>query len=199
VLAGTEGQAWLRVPEARSLWQDTDMGHTRAWPVLRTTDLAEALSLAQRLLSVASWYEPSGCYLDAWARNDDDLRRLTDAFPGVEVTSYGTDGADLPASVCLGAGTFAQVREALGTWADITRCYVLWHNLKWPSVPDLGLAEEYKYAELQIACNSHDIHCEEWAAEHTVFVHTRPGDDERVAWLAAQVDVRVDGPPEFGW
>ena len=30
------------------------MGNTRAWPVLRTTDLAEALSLADRLLSVAS-------------------------------------------------------------------------------------------------------------------------------------------------
>lgn len=120
------------------------MGNTRAWPVLRTTDLAEALSCAQRLLSVASWYEPSGCHLDAWARNDDDLRRLADAFPGVEVTSYGTGGAALPASLCLGVGTFTQVCEALGTWADITRCYVLWHNLKWPPVPELGLSEEYK-------------------------------------------------------
>ncbi|MGW0764161.1 hypothetical protein [Streptomyces sp. NPDC002676] len=157
------------------------------------------MSLAERLLSVAAWYEPSSCYLDAWARNDDDLRRLTDALPGAQVTSYRTGGIGLPASLALGVGTFAQARGALRTWADITRCYVLWHNLKWPSVPELGLDEEYKYAELQIACNSHDIHCEEWAAEHTVFIHARPGDDERAAWLAAQADARVVGPPEFGW
>ncbi|WP_189317248.1 hypothetical protein [Streptomyces brasiliensis] len=161
--------------------------------------MAAALSVAERLLSTAAWYEPSDCYLDAWARNDDDLRRLADTFPGAQVTSYGTDGIGLPASVHLGVDTFVQVRGALRAWADITRGYVLWHNLKWPSVPELGLGEEYKYAELQIACNSHDIHCEEWAAEHTVFIHARPGDDGRAAWLAAQVGARVVGPPEFGW
>jgi len=119
------------------------MGNTRAWPVSRTTDLAEALSLAEKLLSVASWHDPSGCYLVAWAHSDDDLRRLTEASPGVD--------------------------------------------------------EEYKYAELQIACNSHTIHCEDWAVEHTVFVHARPGDDARPDWLAAQVGSRVVGPAEFGW
>ena len=66
-------------------------------------------------------------------------------------------------------------------------------------MPELGLGEEYKYAELQIACNSRDIHGEAWAAEHTVFIHARPGDDERAAWLAAQVGARVVGHPEFGW
>ncbi|GAA3481537.1 hypothetical protein GCM10018966_060680 [Streptomyces yanii] len=175
------------------------MGNTCAWPVLRTTDLAEALSLADRLLSVASWHEPSACYLDAWARTDDDLRRLTEALPGVRARSYGEGGAGLPVSLSLGVSTFAQAREALDIWAGITSCYVLWHNLQWPSVPELGLGEEYKYAELQIACNSHDIYCEHWAAEHTVFIHARHGDDERAAWLAAQVDARVVGPAEFGW
>ncbi|MFB9576343.1 hypothetical protein [Streptomyces yanii] len=102
-------------------------------------------------------------------------------------------------SLSLGVSTFAQAREALDIWAGITSCYVLWHNLQWPSVPELGLGEEYKYAELQIACNSHDIYCEHWAAEHTVFIHARHGDDERAAWLAAQVDARVVGPAEFGW
>lgn len=175
------------------------MGNTRAWPVLRTTDLDEALNLAEKLLSVASWYDPSGCYLDAWAHNDDDLRRLTEALPGVDVRSYGKDGAVLPANLSLGAASFAEARESLGNWAGISRCYVLWHNMKWPPVPELGLDEEYKYAELQVACNSHTIHCEEWSPEHTVFVHARPGDDERPAWLAAQVGSRVVGPAEFGW
>lgn len=78
-------------------------------------------------------------------------------------------------------------------------CYVLWHNLKWPSVPELGLAEEYKYAELQIACNSHDIYCDDLSTEHTVFVHSRPRDDARVTWLAEQTGTKVVGPPEFGW
>lgn len=175
------------------------MGNTRAWPVLRTTDLAEALSLADRLLSVASWYEPSSCYLDAWAHTESELRRLTDAFPGAEVTSYGAGGTGLPVNVSLGLQTIAQARDVLGTCVDITRCYVLWHNLKWPAVPELELEEEYKYAELEIACNSHDIHCEEWAPEHTVFVHARPGHDARADWLAAQVGVQVVGPAEFGW
>lgn len=175
------------------------MGNTHAWPVLRTMDLAEALTLAEKLLSAASWYSPSACHLKAWARDDDELRRLTEALPGTEVSWYGKGHGDFPANVSLGATAFAQAGEALRTWADITRCYVLWHDLKWPAVPELGLGEEYKYAELQVACNSHDIHCEEWAAEHTVFVHARPGHDERAAWLAARVGARVVGPPEFGW
>lgn len=175
------------------------MGNTRAWPVARTRDLGEAWALAQGLLSIASWYDPSGCYLDAWARSHDVLRRLTGAFPEARATPYGKDSDGLPVSVSLGVATSARAREALETWAGITRCYVLWHNLRWPAVPELGLAEEYKYAELEIACNSHDIHCAQWTAEHTVFVHTRPGDDKRPAWLAAQVGAEVAGPPEFGW
>lgn len=175
------------------------MGNTCAWPVLRTTDLAEALRLAERLLAVASWYRPSSCYVDAWARTDDELRCLSVASPGARVERYGEGRTGVPASLCLDVGGFEQACEALGAWAGITRCYVLWHDLKWPAVPELGLGEEYKYAELQVACNSHDIHCEEWAPEHTVFIHARAGHDERVAWLAAQVDARVVGPSEFGW
>ncbi|MGW1713519.1 hypothetical protein [Streptomyces sp. NPDC002156] len=176
------------------------MGNTRAWPVLRTTDLDEALNLAEKLLSVASWYDPSGCYLDAWAHSDDEVRRLTEALPDVQVSWYGKGNVGLPALLSVGADSIAQARESLGIWAGISRGYVLWHNMTWPAVPQLGLLnEEYKYAELQVAANSHTIHCEEWSAEHTVFVHARPGDDERPAWLAAQVGSRVVGPAEFGW
>ncbi|MBQ0847988.1 hypothetical protein J8N05_07150 [Streptomyces sp. BH-SS-21] len=175
------------------------MGNTCAWPVLRTTDLAEALTLAEKLLASAFWYRPDGCYLDAWARDDDALRRLTDASPGARVRFYREGRTASTANVSLGVSDFAQASDALSTWADITRCYVLWHDLKWPAVPELGLSEEYKYAELQVACNSHTIHCDEWAAEHTVFVHARPGHDARAAWLAAQVGTRVVGPPEEGW
>ncbi|MFF3877389.1 hypothetical protein [Streptomyces sp. NPDC001978] len=175
------------------------MGNTCAWPVLRTADLAEALTLAEKLLAIAFWYRPDGCYLDAWARDDDVLRRLTEALPGARVEFYGEGHTTLPANVSLGVSDLAQASDALRTWADITRCYVLWHDLKWPAVPELGLNEEYKYAELQVACNSHTIHCDEWAAEHTVFIHARPGHDARAAWLAAQVGARVVGPPEEGW
>lgn len=107
------------------------MGNTHAWPVLRTMDLAEALTLAEKLLSAASWYSPSACHLKAWARDDDELRRLTEALPGTEVSWYGKGHGDFPANVSLGATAFAQAGEALRTWADITRCYVLWHDLKW--------------------------------------------------------------------
>ncbi|MEV0093792.1 hypothetical protein [Streptomyces sp. NPDC050738] len=167
--------------------------------MLRTTDLAEALTLAEKLLSVAFWYRENACYLDAWARNDDELRRLTGAHPGAEIRWSGGRDGSFPANVSLGVQAVAQAGSALRAWSDITRSYVLWHDLKWPAVPELGLGQEYKYAELQVACNSHDIRCEEWAAEHTVFIHARPGQDERAAWLAAQVGTRVVGPPEFGW
>ncbi|MFD5819202.1 hypothetical protein [Streptomyces sp. NPDC127038] len=175
------------------------MGNTEAWPVLRTTDLAEALTLAERLLSVALWYKPSGCYLEAWASDDDELRRLTEASPEANVRWYGEGGVGFPAMLTWGVATPSQGSQALRTWADITTCYILWHDLEWPAVPELGLGEEYKYAELQVACNSHTIHCEKWAPEHTVFIHARPGHDERAAWLAAQVDGHVVGPSEEGW
>ncbi|MFI1092059.1 hypothetical protein [Streptomyces sp. NPDC020917] len=177
------------------------MGNTMAWPVMRTRDLGETFALAKRLLSVASWYDPTWCYLDAWAHSHDLLERLVDAFPDeARAKVYARDGSGLPVNVSLGVTSVAAARVALETWASITRCYVLWHNLKWPALPELGLEhEEYKYAELEIACNSHDIHCSEWAAEHTVFVHARPGEVERPAWLAAQVGAEVVGPPEFGW
>ncbi|MDR6978357.1 hypothetical protein J2X68_005083 [Streptomyces sp. 3330] len=175
------------------------MGNTQAWPVLRSTDLDEALTLAERLLSVASWYDPEGCYLDAWAHDDAQLRRLTESAPTANVRWYGAPGDGPRASVSQPAPTVAQAGDALKTWAGITRCYLLWHDMKWPAVPELGLGEEYKYAELQVACNSHTIHCEEWAPEHTVFIHARPGHDERAAWLAAEVGAQVVGPPEFGW
>ncbi|MFD7682007.1 hypothetical protein [Streptomyces sp. NPDC060187] len=175
------------------------MGNTCAWPVLRTTDLAEALTLAEKLLAIAFWYRPEACFLDAQARDDDVLRRLTGTLPGTSVRFCGEEGTALPANVSLRVSDLAQAGDALTAWAGITRCYVLWHDLKWPAIPELGLDEEYKYAELQIASNSHTIHCEEWAVEHTVFVHARPGHDARAAWLAAQVGARVVGPAEDGW
>ncbi|MEU6762487.1 hypothetical protein ABZ916_08165 [Streptomyces sp. NPDC046853] len=175
------------------------MGNTQAWPVLRTTDLSEALDLAEKLLSVTASYEPDGCYVDAWARDEDVLRQLTDRNPAARVAWYGEGQTGFPANVQLGVSSVAEARAALVSWADVTRCYLLWCHMLWPEVPELGIGEEYKYAELEVACNSHDIHCEEWAAEHTVFVHARQGDDERAAWLAAQVGARVVGPSEFGW
>ncbi|WP_330176588.1 hypothetical protein OG875_25665 [Streptomyces sp. NBC_01498] len=157
------------------------------------------MTLAQELLSVALSYQAGGCYVDAWARDDDVLRRLTEARPASRVTWYGKGPGDFPAQVRLGVPAFEEAASALRAWADITRCYVLWHDMTWPAVPELGLDPEYKYAELEVACHSHDIHCEEWTAEHTVFVHARPGHDDRAAWLAARVGARVVGPAEFGW
>src|SRR5690242_1098098 len=87
------------------------MGNTRAWPVLRTTDLGEAFDLAERLLSVASWYDPTGCYLDAWAHSQDVLDRLVDAFPEADAEPYGKDPSGLPVKVTLVAPSVAAARE----------------------------------------------------------------------------------------
>lgn len=92
--------------------------------------------------------------MDACARSNDVLRRLLDAFPATEAEPYGEDLASRPVSVALCVGSVAEAREALPVWADITRCHVLWHHLKWPALPELGLEyEEYKYAE----CSERDV------------------------------------------
>ncbi|MFI6518095.1 hypothetical protein ACIBF1_21240 [Spirillospora sp. NPDC050679] len=102
-------------------------------------------------------------------------------------------------NVSLNLASFEEAAQALRTGTSIGSCHVLWHNVHWPAVAELGRAEEHKYAELQIACNSRDIYCAEPAADHTVFVHSRPGDQRRVEWLAAQTGAAVVGPPELGW
>ncbi|MEU4345907.1 hypothetical protein [Streptomyces sp. NPDC023838] len=175
------------------------MGNTQAYPVLRTTELPEALALAQELLMVASSYVSAACYLEAWARTETDLERLTALFPDARFQSYGKGGSKIPISVNMGLSTFGQAAEALRAGVDICPLYVLWHNMTWPRVPELGLEEEHKYAELEIACSSHDIYCETPAREHTVFIHSRHGDDGRVAWLASKVGARIVGPAQDGW
>ncbi|MGI5325717.1 hypothetical protein [Actinomadura nitritigenes] len=171
------------------------MGNTNAWTVLRTTDLNQALNLACRLLSVTPWYDPTGCFLDAWVNTDSDLERLVTAFPDAQTCSYGADGSLWPMNVSVGLESFEQAADAFRPGMAITRCYILWHNLKWPAVAELDLDEEYKYAELQVACNSHDIYCEKPATEHTVFIHSRPGDQQRVEWLADRAGTTIYGPP----
>ena len=175
-----------------------NMGNTRAWPLLRTTNLGEALSLAERLLSITSWHDPAACHLSAWAHNEADLRQLVEAFPDAATACYSYTDA-LPVEVTQPLATFEKANAAARAGADITSCYVSWHDLKWPPVADLGLSEEYKYAEIEVACNSHDIWCEVPSAEHTVFVHSRAGDDDRAAWLAERAGTRVAGAAELGW
>ena len=87
------------------------MGNTYAWPVVRTIHLGEALGLAERLLTVASSYDPADCHLHALASTDDDLRRLTETFPGAQVESRGRGGVGLPVSFFQFVRTFEQVRE----------------------------------------------------------------------------------------
>ncbi|MFC5753790.1 hypothetical protein [Actinomadura rugatobispora] len=161
--------------------------------------MSQALDLARRLLSVADDYSPTSCYLNAWARTESVLERLTTAFPDAATRSYGREGSLFPVEVTFKVGSFEEAAAALRTGMGITPCYVLWHWIFWPAVPELGLREQHKYAELEIACYSRDIFCEEPAPDHTVFVHAGPDEDRRAEWLAAQVGAEVIGPPEFGW
>ncbi|MFI6444956.1 hypothetical protein [Kitasatospora sp. NPDC050543] len=152
-----------------------------------------------RSVAIGGSYVPTDCYLDAWARTEADLERLTAAFPEARLKSFGKESGEFPVSVTVSLRTFGQVADALRIGVGICPLYVLWHNMTWPCVPELGLEQEHKYAELQIACNSHDIFCETPTPEHTVFLHSRHGDDERVAWLASKVGAQIAGPSELGW
>lgn len=175
------------------------MGNSHAWPVLRTTDISEAIGLAHRLLSVASRYDPASCYLHAWARARSVLDQWTAAFPDARTDPFGRDGSPFPVSASVGLTSFEEAAEALRRGMSITRCYVLWHDIDWPAVPELGLVQRNKYAEVQIAAHSDTIHCEDYTEHHTVFVHVAPDEARRAEWVAAQADAEIVGPYEFGW
>ncbi|MGW4645434.1 hypothetical protein [Kitasatospora sp. NPDC004289] len=171
------------------------MGNSRAYPIRRTTDLAEVLDLTRRLLASV----PQACLdssLQGWARTEAELERLEAAFPEAR---FVPPLDRFPVSVAWDPATFEEAAEALYAGEGICPLSLSWGHLTWPPVPELNLGQDSKHAELQIALNSRDIHGNDPGPEHTVFVHTWAGEDERVTWLAAKAGAGIVGQPQFGW
>jgi hypothetical protein len=177
------------------------MGHTAAFPLLRTTDLDAIFSLAGRLLALSvpdSW---GGTEIWAEVSSRAEVRRLLEAVPEARVgEAYKEDvargdfplpfGSDLLFMELSGPEqAHSAARAALGVH---DRLEVFWDAFRWPAVPDLGLEWTWKYARLQVSLHHNGTDFDSpWTEEHTLFVHV--GEEDRAVWLAAQVGAEIIG------
>ncbi|WP_441247117.1 hypothetical protein [Kitasatospora sp. McL0602] len=190
------------------------MGSSCAVPVLRTTDLTEALAAARALLALADLSRAT-VNVSGQAADERQLRRLLAALPGAaSIRSADTSGpiewyeavADIPSAAYpvearveelqLGAFDEAAVLAALDTGLPGS---LEWWDTPWPEVPELGLPREGKYADVQISVHCRGVFLDEPSADHTVHVHLFGGRIERADWLAGKVGLAVVGPAQAGW
>ncbi|WP_146259186.1 hypothetical protein [Streptomyces tateyamensis] len=178
------------------------MGHTVAFPLLRTTDLDAIFSLANRILALSVPDPRGGTEIWAEVSSRAELRRLLEAVPEAEVgEGYKEDAAtsgDSP--LPFGPGLLFMelpdperalnaARAALGVH---DRLEVYWDAFCWPEVPDLGLEWTWKYARLQVSLHHNGTDFgSPWTEDHTLFVHV--GKEERAVWVAAQVGAEIIG------
>ncbi|MFG3427790.1 hypothetical protein [Streptomyces californicus] len=185
------------------------MSNSAASAVLTTASLPEAIRAVRTLLDIADT-DRAEVDFEAVIRSPDVLARVCAVLPGLEwwaaegkehgSSEAGDDPADfLPVQVfdwCRPLDRAEPFIGALGPDAAAVR----WDLDAWPDVPEAGLEHiSQKYAYLTLTVNSRDLYQEELSRDHTVYVHTRGGDDEqldRVHWLAAQVGGRFTGRVE---
>ncbi|MEV7236562.1 hypothetical protein AB0N06_22005 [Streptomyces sp. NPDC051020] len=178
------------------------MGHTAAFPLLRTTDLDAISSLADRLLALSAPDSRGGTEIWAEVLSRAEVRRLLEAVPEAKVGEAVEEDAATPGDFPLPFGpdllfmelsgpeqAHSAARAALGVH---DRLEVYWDTFRWPEVPDLGLEWTWKYARLQVSLRHNGTDFDSpWTEEHTLFVHV--GEEERAVWLAAQVGAEIIG------
>ncbi|MCP2314316.1 hypothetical protein [Kitasatospora paracochleata] len=178
------------------------MGHTAAFPLLRTTDLDAIFSLADRLLAL-SVPDPRGdTEISARVSSRAEVRRLLEAVPEAEVGEGAKEDAATPGDSPLPFGPYLlfmdlpdperapnAARAALGVR---DRIEVYWEAFCWPEVPELGLDRTWKYAALQVSLHHNGTDFDSpWTEDHTLFVHV--DGEERAVWVAAQVGAEIIG------
>lgn len=178
------------------------MGHTAAFPLLRTTDIHAIFSLAHRILALSVPDARGGTEIWAEVSSRAELRRLLEAVPEAEVgEGYREDaatggGSPLPNDSYL---LFMELpnpesapKAARAALAVHDQLAVYWDAFSWPEVPELGLEWTWKYARLQVSLHHNSTDLEgPWTEDHTLFVHV--GDQQRAEWVAAQVGAEIIG------
>ncbi|MFF4845259.1 hypothetical protein [Streptomyces collinus] len=191
-----------------------------AYPVLRTTDLTEALTAAHRVLRIAD-LSKAEVYAHAKLTTVEDLLRLRAAVPGAwyctESAVVGADGEpvygfleeELPGDADDLAGLlpleFTEEGQPIGDVPDgyeetflsavgAGPASLAWWWTTWPAVPELNLHPGAKHAEVQIAVRSADLFREVPADTHTLYVYVGPREAARAHWIAAQAGLHVIGP-----
>ena len=186
------------------------MANSYAQAVLRTTDLAEALRAAGRLLELADTTELEVDF-EARVSTPGELERLSGVMPDAEWFSYGTDrhGSSKDGGVpseclpillrrwCMAPETVEEFVAAVGNVPAMVR----WDFRGWPEAPEVGLGcGGCRGAYVTVCMNARDVDiadAKEASPDHTLYVHVKQVEAERAPWLAAQVGLRVIGELEM--
>ena len=183
------------------------MSNSYAQPVLRTTDLAEALRAAGRLLDLADTRELEVDF-EARVSTPLELERLSGVMPNADWWAYGadrhgsSDKGDAPAEwlpIYLSRWCMApETVEAFVAAAGNVPAMVRWDFSGWPEAPEVGLGcGGTRGAYVTVCVNARDFYLDEPATDHTVFVHVKQVEAQRAPWLAAQVGLKVIGELEM--
>ncbi|MFE6848276.1 hypothetical protein [Streptomyces sp. NPDC057686] len=178
------------------------MGHTAAFPLLRTNDLDAIFSLADRILALSVPDSRGGTEVWAEVSSRAEVRRLLEAVPEAEVGEAIRKDAAAPGDSPLPFGPCLLFMElpgadrarsaALAALGVHDRLEVYWDAFCWPEVPDLGLEWTWNYARLQVSLHHNGTDFDSpWTEDHTLFVHV--GEEERAVWVAAQVGAEIIG------
>ncbi|MFD9006720.1 hypothetical protein ACFV0T_38245 [Streptomyces sp. NPDC059582] len=183
------------------------MSNSYAQAVLRTTDVAEALRVAGRLLALADTGELEVDF-ESRVSTPCELERLSRVMPDADWWSYGSDrhgssrNGDSP-SECLPIflSRWCMDPEAVEGFlaaAGNAPAMVRWDFSGWPEAPEVGLGRGgTRGAYVTVCVNARDLYLEEPATDHTVYVHVKQSEARRAAWLAAQVGLQTIGELEM--
>lgn len=196
------------------------MGNSKAYPVLRTTDAAEAYRQARRLCALLKNVEDK-VWLFAEPATVREVRAIAAIAPGLPFDYSGTrtdpatgdylrfdldvtalDDAALAEHLPL---TFSEDVERERVEAGILAALgdgmasVEWHG-RWPDDSDADVDWPSKYDGIQVLFHGDEAQWGEWTEEHTVFVHvTKWGDLPLAQDLAAHIGSEVLGEAQLGW
>ncbi|MEW1682083.1 hypothetical protein [Streptomyces sp. NPDC093594] len=196
------------------------MGNSRAYPVLRTTDAAEAFRQARRLCALLGNVEDK-VWLFAELATVPEVRDIAALAPGLpfDYSENRTDPAtgdylrfDLDVTALEDAAlaehlplTFSEDVQRERVEAGILAALgegmasIEWHG-RWPDDSDADVDWPSKYDGVQVMFHGEEAQLGDWTEEHTVFVHvTKWGDLPLAQELAAHIGSEVLGEAQLGW
>ncbi|MFJ8041874.1 hypothetical protein ACIRBX_15385 [Kitasatospora sp. NPDC096147] len=174
----------------------------RAYPVLHTPDLAEAVATAHDLLALAGLAETT-VRCAARVTDPDRWQRLLTALPGARTvrdpfaTPVPHDGPwpGVPVEVFREEAPLGTVEDAFLAALDHTPGTLEWWPVRWPPVPRLRLpGYAGAHSSVELLANSGAPQGTSRSVGHTVLVHVRGSDLARAQWLAERVGRTVIGP-----
>jgi hypothetical protein len=197
------------------------MGNSRAYPVLRTTDAAEAYRQAKRLCALLEQIDDR-IWLFAETRTVREVRQMAGLVPGASFTymrprrdpATGSslffdldvtmlDDAELRTHLPLAFSEDVErgdVEERFLAALGEGMASVRWDGC-WPDDPETDSYGHWAYDGVQVVFHGDEAQYDDkWTEDHTVFVHvTKHGDLERARKLAAHIGSEVLGEAQLGW